>query len=81
MSKQSTRMDQKTYTTREAAEKIGITRQGLYLWIRDGKVKAPKARRIGRSTMRFWTAAEITEARKLKGKFKLGRPTKQKKSS
>jgi excisionase family DNA binding protein len=67
-------MASKTYTTAEAAKQIGVSRQGLYNWIDEGKVAAPKAITLGGRTMRMWTAADIAKVRKFKGTLKVGRP-------
>lgn len=68
-----------TYTTREAAKKVGITRQTLQAWIAAGKVKPPKATRFGRWTLRTWTEADVTRLRRVKQRIykkELGRPRK-----
>jgi excisionase family DNA binding protein len=73
-------MDAKTYTTAEAAAKIGVSRQTLHAWIESGQVAAPKSIAVGKNSVRFWTQAHIDEARKFKGTLKPGpRPTKKKK--
>ena len=72
-------MEMKTYTTAEAAEKIGVTRQTLYLWIEADQIEAPKPIKLGQRTMRFWTKADIEKARKFKGTLKSGPKGKLKK--
>jgi excisionase family DNA binding protein len=54
-------METKTYTTDEAAKKIGISRQTLYTWIAVGKVEAPKPIKLGKRSMRLWTKADIAK--------------------
>jgi excisionase family DNA binding protein len=63
-------MDAKTYTTAEAAAKIGVSRQTLYTWIEERKITAPKPTRMGQRSIRFWTIAEIEIARKFKSTTK-----------
>jgi excisionase family DNA binding protein len=55
-------MAARTYTTAEAAAKIGISRQTLYAWIEERKIAAPKPTRMGQRTVRFWTNADIEHA-------------------
>ncbi len=56
-------------TTAEAAEAIGIGRVTLQLWIRAGKVKAPKTiLRNGRG-VRLWAHADMERLRRIKEKF------------
>jgi excisionase family DNA binding protein len=64
-------MKEKFFTTAEAAEKIGISRATLYNWIESGVVNAPELIRPG---VRLWTASDVANAAKAKGKLKLGRP-------
>jgi predicted DNA-binding transcriptional regulator AlpA len=69
-------MEIKTYTTAEAAEKIGVSRSALYLWIGAGLVDAPKPIKLGRRSMRLWTRADIERVKKFKGSLPRGpRPT------
>jgi hypothetical protein len=65
-------MRTKTYTTGEAAFKIGVSRQTLQSWIAGGKVPVPKAIEMGHVTVRLWTKADIQKARKFKGTLKPG---------
>ena len=71
-------MDSKTYTTAQAAEMIGISRQALYVWIAGKKIAAPKAVQLGGRSMRFWSKAQIDAAKKFKGTQKRGRVPKKK---
>jgi len=72
-------MGTKTYTTAEAAERIGVSRQALYLWIDAGKIEAPKPIELGKRSMRLWTKADIEKARKFKGTLRSGPKRKPKK--
>lgn len=70
----------RSYTTSEAAEHIGVSRQTLYSWIEDGHIDAPKPLKIGGGTIRLWSMAEIQKARKFKDTLKPGpRPRKNRK--
>ena len=71
-------MDAKTYTTGEAAAKIGVSRQTLHTWIEAGSIAAPKPIAMGQRSIRFWTKADIDEARKFKGTLKPGPRAKKK---
>lgn len=70
----------RTFTTREAARRIGISRQGLYLamrtWLRRAGVEIPVTR-IGKLSFRRWTRVDIALAKRLRPKSLSGcRPTK-----
>jgi excisionase family DNA binding protein len=72
-------MDARTYTTAEAAAKIGVSRQTLFTWIEKGQVAAPRPIKMGERSIRFWTNGDIEQARKFKGTLKSGPPSKKKK--
>ena len=56
----------KAYSSREAAQKLGISLMTLQRYIADGNwIKAPKVKRLGKVRARLWTAREIERARKL----------------
>jgi excisionase family DNA binding protein len=63
----------KTYSTGEAAERIGVSRQTLQFWIDSESIKAPALVKVGRVTVRLWTAEDIRKARQFKGTLKPGR--------
>jgi len=62
----------RTYTTREAAKALGVSPQTLYTWIERRQIEAPSPIRLGQSTIRIWTAADIERAKKFKGTLKPG---------
>ena len=72
-------MNGRNYTTTEAADRIGVSRQTLHAWIKEGKVSAPKPLAIGKHTIRLWKKADIDEARKFKGTLKPGPQSKKRK--
>jgi excisionase family DNA binding protein len=67
----------KTYTTREAAEFIGISHQTLYTWIAGKHIKAPEPIVAGRRTLRLWSKAQLKAAKKFKGTLKRGQVGKK----
>jgi excisionase family DNA binding protein len=52
------------YTTRQAAEKLGVHRVTLQNWITEGSIPAPKIKVIGGGSMRLWSEADIDKARR-----------------
>jgi excisionase family DNA binding protein len=52
------------YTTRQAAEKLGVHRVTLQNWITEGSIPAPKIQVIGGGSMRLWSDADIEKARR-----------------
>jgi len=72
-------MNPKSYTTSEAAKRIGVSRQTLQTWIVAGRIDAPKLIGVGNATLRLWTEADIEKARRIKGTAKPGPKTKKKK--
>jgi len=56
----------KTYTTREAAKAVGITRVTLQRWIVAGKIRAPQTQLVEGVGMRLWSEKDISRLRKAK---------------
>ena len=54
----------RTYSTTEAARKLGIGRKTLYRKIDAGIVSAPASKVVGGVRLRLWAAADIERARK-----------------
>jgi predicted DNA-binding transcriptional regulator AlpA len=69
----------KTYSTREAAKKLGITGVALGRYIKAGKVPAPKSATSGGMTIHFWNETEIEHVRQLLPKIANGRKTRYQK--
>ena len=67
-------MEEKTYTTKEVAGKVGVSYQTLHNWINVGRIPAPKLIKVGKKSICLWTNADIQRVRKLKGTLKIGRP-------
>ena len=57
-------MAARTYTTKEAAKRLGVSRETLYQWLRAGKIPEPKQIRLGTKTQYLWFDADIEAARK-----------------
>jgi excisionase family DNA binding protein len=58
-------MKPRTYTTYEAAARIGVSRQSVYTWIRRGEIVAPELIRVGKSFIRLWTLADVERDQKI----------------
>lgn len=67
-----------TYSTGEAAEKIGVSRQTLQAWIDKRSISAPKLARVGRISVRLWTDKDIEKGRKFKAISKAAQQKKTK---
>jgi DNA-binding transcriptional MerR regulator len=71
-------MGSESYTTTEAAKKIGVTRATLQAWIKTGRVQPPEIQvRSGKSPVRLWTTSDIARLRAMKNLIKVGRPKKK----
>ena len=71
-----------TFTTRQAAKKLGIDPGTLSRYISAKKIPEPKVVQIGNFRVHSWTDADIEGARKLLPKIANGRKTRyQKKQS
>lgn len=62
-------MAKRTYTTKEVAEKLLVSRETLYVWLRTKQIPEPQQIRLGKKTQFLWTDTDIAAAkeRKLKG--------------
>jgi hypothetical protein len=54
----------RTFSTTEAAKKLGVHRVNLQKAMADGRVIPPRLSRVGGVKIRLWTAKEIERARK-----------------
>jgi predicted DNA-binding transcriptional regulator AlpA len=68
-----------TFSTRQAAAKLGITDATLVRYIQAGKVPKPKSATSGGMTIHFWTGPEIEHVRQILPKIANGRKTRYKK--
>ena len=62
----------RTYTTSEVANKLLVSRETLYVWLRGKQIPEPKQIRLGKKTQYLWTDSDIEAAkeRKLKGQYR-----------
>jgi predicted site-specific integrase-resolvase len=70
----------KTFSTRQAAEKLGIGIATLTRYIQAGRVPAPKITNIGKLRVRMWSKNDIERVRKLLPKIANGRKLRYKKA-
>jgi predicted site-specific integrase-resolvase len=68
-----------TFSTNQAARKLGIDPMTLSRYIKAGKVPAPKIFEVSGSSLHAWTEEEIESVRKLLPKIANGRKTRYKK--
>jgi len=71
----------KRYSTREAAQKLGLHFITLHRYVLAGKVPAPPVEVLGGSRIRAWTERDIERVRKILPKLKNGRKLRYKKKS
>jgi DNA-binding transcriptional MerR regulator len=57
-------MSSKVYSTRQIAEKAGVSRQTLQTWIAEERVKAPEV--ISAVGVRLWTESDLANVLKVK---------------
>jgi predicted DNA-binding transcriptional regulator AlpA len=54
------------HSTAQVARKVGIGKQTLHRWIREGKVSAPRKQRVGGVVVRLWSGEDVDRVRKFK---------------
>jgi predicted site-specific integrase-resolvase len=64
--------NKKTYSTPQAAKKIGVSFITLHRWLRDGKIRPSVAIPIDNRTLWAWTDADIAKGKKVKAEQKPG---------
>jgi len=57
-------MASRLYTTREVAERVGVSRQTLQAWIAEQRIKAPAV--IRAAGVRLWSASDLARVLKVK---------------
>jgi predicted site-specific integrase-resolvase len=62
----------KTYSTPQAAQKIGVSFPTLHRWLRDGKIRPSIAIPVDKRTLWAWTDADIAKGRRVKAAQKPG---------
>jgi predicted transcriptional regulator len=68
-----------TFSTRQVAQRLGITHAALSKYISAKKIPAPKAVTSGGMTIHLWTEDEIEHVRKMLPKIANGRKTRYQK--
>jgi len=71
----------KQYSTREAAQKLGLDFRTMQRRIADGKIPVPPVQSLGGAQFRIWTDADIEHVRQILPKIANGRKTRYKKQS
>jgi DNA-binding transcriptional MerR regulator len=66
----------RTYSTREAAQKLGINRVTLQRYIAKGLITVPSVKSLGGGQFREWAERDIERVRKQLPKIKNGRRKK-----
>lgn len=69
----------KSYSTREAAKKLGISHGTLAHYVAVGKVPSPQMVTTGTTTTHIWSEEQIEAVRKLLPKIANGRKTRYQK--
>jgi predicted transcriptional regulator len=69
----------KTYSSTQAAKKLGLTPAAITKYIQAGKIPKPTAIWVGDFKVYSWTEAEIEHVRQLLPKIANGRKTRYKK--
>lgn len=69
-----------TFSTRQAAKKLGLGIATLSRYVTAKKVPAPKITKIGNLRVRLWTEKDIERVRKLLPKVQNGRKLRYRKS-
>jgi excisionase family DNA binding protein len=54
------------YTISEAARELGITRNTLYKWIREGEIPSPKQTFVSGIRLRVWNEQQTSKIREYK---------------
>ena len=62
----------KTYSTPQAAKRIGVSFITLHRWLRDGKIRPSVAIPVHKRTLWAWTDADIAKGKKVKAAQKPG---------
>jgi excisionase family DNA binding protein len=73
-------MSEQLLSTVEVAIEVGVSRATLQYWIKEKKISAPKTKLRNGVAVRLWTAADVKQARKLKGTLRRGPAPKSKES-
>jgi len=67
----------RSYSTRDAAKKLGVTILTLQRHVSAKTIPAPKLQKVGGVTVRLWSHGDIEKARKVLVTIKPGRKKKK----
>lgn len=67
------------YSTREAAEKLGLSIISLKRYVAAGKIPTPPVTRVGGVRVRLWSDRDIKQVREMLPKIANGRKTRHQK--
>lgn len=67
------------YSSRQAAEKLGLHLGTLQKYIAEGKIPVPPLLEVGAGKLRVWTDADIAKVQEILPKIANGRKTRYKK--
>jgi len=69
----------KTFSTKQVATAVGISRVTLQRWLLSGKLIEPKRLEVGGIDVRIWSASDIERVRRYKeANYRKGRGRKKK---
>jgi hypothetical protein len=71
----------KGYSTRQVAEKLGLTEMSMSRYIAANKIPAPEPIQAGNLKVRLWSDADIERVRKILPKIANGRKSRYKKKT
>lgn len=60
------------YTTAQAAEIVGISKNTLLRWLYDGLLNEPRRTQVGGASWREWSEQDIDKAKEVKAKMRPG---------
>jgi predicted DNA-binding transcriptional regulator AlpA len=69
------------FSTREAAQKLGISFTSINRYIAEGKIPVPPVGKVGGVTVRLWSESDIERVRALLPKIANGRKTRHQKQA
>ena len=72
-------VEMKEYSTRQAAERLGMSLITMQRHLAAGRIPAPAVRVVGGGKLRIWTDEDIERVRKILPKIKNGRKTRYQK--
>jgi len=64
------------YSTRQAAEKLGLSLITLQRYIASGRIPAPSVTKVGGGKLRIWSEQDIKNVRRVLPSLKNGRKTR-----